>query len=82
MATILNTDELAAPLQDVVSFAFDRQKIFDAERPLYINADNPQQCLSYTKTLQFVRQMIAGLKACGLEKGDTVIVHLFNSVRE
>lgn len=80
MDTTNSSEELQAPYQDVVSFAFDRQKVFDEGKPLYINADDPRQFLNYAQTLRFVRQLIAGLKTGGLEDGDTVLVHLFNNV--
>ncbi|KAK9419645.1 hypothetical protein SUNI508_07131 [Seiridium unicorne] len=79
METIAQGGALDAPFQDVVSFAFDKKKLYADEKPLYINADDPREFLSYARTLQFVRQLIAGFKASGLEEGDTVLVHLFNN---
>jgi hypothetical protein len=82
MGAVVNFAELLVPLQDVVSFAFEKKKDYDDEKPLYIDADDPRQSLSYVQTLRHVRQLIAGLKAIGLQDGDPVLVHVFNSVSQ
>ncbi|KAH6644905.1 hypothetical protein BKA67DRAFT_541903 [Truncatella angustata] len=81
MDEAFSIEELRAPFQDVVSFAFETEKIYDNEQPLYINADDPHQFLSYNLTRRYVRQMVAGLKAIGLRDGDTILVHLFNNYK-
>lgn len=72
--------DLEAPFEDLVSFAFDKQRPFDDETPLYIDADAPQHFLNYTQTRRYVRQLIAGLKFIGLQESDAVLVHLYNNV--
>lgn len=47
---------------------------------LYINPANPAEHYSYNTSLKLVRQLIAGLKASGLQRGDTVCIHSFNSL--
>ncbi|KAI1881397.1 hypothetical protein JX265_000223 [Neoarthrinium moseri] len=73
------TKQVQYPFIDVVSFAFDKQKAFDNGKPLYIDAEDPRRSLDYTQTRQLVRRIIAGLRAHGLRKGETVLVHLFNN---
>jgi long-subunit acyl-CoA synthetase (AMP-forming) len=75
-----STTEVLAPTEDLLSFAFAKQRTFDDSKPLYVSADDPRQSLSYKQTLEYVRQLISGLKAFGLADGDAVLVHLFNNV--
>ncbi|KAK6206611.1 hypothetical protein LQW54_007563 [Pestalotiopsis sp. IQ-011] len=77
--TSSRSTESSVPTQDLVSFAFAKQRAFDSSQPLYLNADDPRQSLSYDQALQYIRRLIAGLKAFGLTDGDTVLVHLFNN---
>ncbi|KAK3335245.1 hypothetical protein B0T19DRAFT_436128 [Cercophora scortea] len=67
------------PVTDIVSYAFDRQTGYDADtKPLFINAEDPSQFLTANQTTTLVRQLIAGLHAAGLQKGDAVLLHLAN----
>ncbi|KAK3693385.1 hypothetical protein B0T22DRAFT_420653 [Podospora appendiculata] len=67
------------PVTDIVSYAFDRQAVYDAEtKKLFINAEDPSQFLTANQTTTLVRQLIAGLHAAGLQKGDAVLLHLAN----
>ncbi|KAF3011366.1 hypothetical protein E8E14_008488 [Neopestalotiopsis sp. 37M] len=74
-----STTEVLAPTEDLLSFAFAKQRTFDDSKPLYVSADDPRQSLNYKQTLEYVRQLISGLKAFGLADGDAVLVHLFNN---
>lgn len=47
---------------------------------LYINPANPSEHYTYNQSRTIVRQLIAGLHASGLQPGDTVCIHSFNSL--
>ncbi|ETN44838.1 uncharacterized protein HMPREF1541_09713 [Cyphellophora europaea CBS 101466] len=65
--------------KDVVSFTFDDPD-YDTNRPVLIDPVNPAVYYTHTTSRRLVRQLIAGLYAAGLQKGDTVCVHSFNSL--
>ncbi|KAK9420106.1 hypothetical protein SUNI508_06634 [Seiridium unicorne] len=64
---------------DLVSFALDAQASYSSEKPLYINAENPTVSLSASQTKCLVKQLIAGLNAAGLKRGDSVLVCVPNN---
>jgi hypothetical protein len=66
---------------DLVSFAFNSQVRLNKRTPLYIDADCPSRSLNATHTRTLVRKLIAGFRDAGLRRGDRVVVHLFNNVR-
>ena len=66
---------------DLVSYAFNSQVKLNKRTPLYIDADYPSRSLNATQTRTLVRKLIAGFRDAGLRKGDRVVVHLFNNVR-
>jgi len=66
---------------DLVSFAFNSQVKLNKRTPLYIDADCPSRSLNASQTRTLVRKLIAGFRDAGLRKGDRVVVHLFNNVR-
>ncbi|KAK5075376.1 hypothetical protein LTS08_001555 [Lithohypha guttulata] len=65
--------------QDIVSFTFNAAP-YARDRPLYINPADPSEHYTYNTSRKLVRQLIAGLKANGLQTGDTVCIHSFNSI--
>lgn len=65
--------------QDVVSFTFNNPS-YDVHRPVLIDPANTSNYYSHASAKRLVRQLIAGLRAAGLQKGDTVCVHSFNSI--
>lgn len=65
--------------KDVVSFTFDDPS-YDQERPVLIDPADPSIYYSHDSARRLVRQLIAGLHAVGLKRGDTVCVHSFNSI--
>ncbi|KAH8682545.1 hypothetical protein BX600DRAFT_492564 [Xylariales sp. PMI_506] len=71
-------DDINNPLIDVVSYAFDKQRPYDETSPLYLNAANPEQSLSYAQIRVLVRQLIRGFQVAGLQPGDAVLVNLPN----
>lgn len=68
------------PISDIVSFALDRQHLYDQNKPLFIDADDPILSLSASQTIALVSRLVAGLRAAGLKKGDAVLLHLGNHV--
>ena len=66
---------------DLVTFAFDVQREYDQNKALYIDAQQPSRSLNAIQFKVLVRKIVAGLKASGLQKGERVVLHLFNSVR-
>jgi non-ribosomal peptide synthetase component E (peptide arylation enzyme) len=66
---------------DLVSFAFSSRVKLNKRTPLYIDADCPSRSLNATQTRTLVRKLIAGFRDAGLRRGDRVVVHLFNNVR-
>lgn len=47
---------------------------------IYIDAENPSNCISAAQAQSVIRQLIAGFRHAGLRKGDTVLLHSFNSI--
>ena len=67
--------------QDVVSFTFETQVQYSENIPLYVDAENPSWSLNLKQVRQLVQTLIAGFQAIGIEKGDTVVIQLPNTVR-
>ncbi|KAL9118389.1 MAG: hypothetical protein Q9187_005065 [Circinaria calcarea] len=67
---------------DLVTYVFNppvTSAAYNEKIPLYIEAKEPYRSLSAFQTKTFIKKLIAGLKAAGLQGGDCVLVHLFNS---
>jgi hypothetical protein len=47
---------------------------------LYFDSEDDSRSLTGPQVRTNVKKLIAGLKAAGVEKGDCVVLHLFNSV--
>lgn len=70
---------------DLVSYVFNppfASVAYNEKIPLYIEAKEPYRGLSAFQTKTLVKKLIAGLKVAGLQGGDCVLVHLFNSVKQ
>lgn len=65
--------------RDVVSFTLDNPT-YDVDRPVLIDPNDPSRYFSHRTATALVRRLISGLKAAGLEPGDTVCIHSFNSL--
>ncbi|KAK0630282.1 adenylate-forming enzyme AfeA [Bombardia bombarda] len=66
------------PITDLVSYALDKQTNYDGDKRVFINAEDPSQFLTADGTVKLVRQLIAGMQAQGLKKGDSVLLHMAN----
>ncbi|KAG9235762.1 4-coumarate-CoA ligase-like protein [Amylocarpus encephaloides] len=67
------------PTTDLSSWIFDNPE-YDQDEPLYIDAKNPTRSLSLNQMRTTVRQLVAGLQAAGMKKGDCVCIHSFNDI--
>ncbi|PWY67174.1 acetyl-CoA synthetase-like protein [Aspergillus heteromorphus CBS 117.55] len=65
---------------DLLTFAFRGPVHHDPERPLYIDAEDPERSFNARQFETLVRMLIAGLKAHHVQRGDCVLVHLGNSI--
>lgn len=68
------------PSMDLVSFAFDAQEEYNEHKPLFIDAQCPELCVSASLARSLVKTMIAGLRNKGLQKGDAVLLCIGNHV--
>ncbi|KAK2739445.1 hypothetical protein FQN57_006574 [Myotisia sp. PD_48] len=65
--------------QDIVSWIFDAPQ-YDQDMPIYVDVHNPSNTISCNQARKYVRQIIAGLRAAGFKKGDTLNIHSFNDI--
>ncbi|KAK5444364.1 hypothetical protein LTS15_010479 [Exophiala xenobiotica] len=65
--------------KDVLSYTFD-SPAYDPDKPVFLDAADPSHSLSHRQAKKLVLQLIAGLHHLGLEAGDTVCLHAFNSL--
>ncbi|CAG7939539.1 unnamed protein product [Penicillium olsonii] len=47
---------------------------------IYIDVHNPTRSISCNQARKLIRQIIAGLRAAGLQQGDCVLIHSFNDI--
>ncbi|PGH07248.1 hypothetical protein AJ80_08034 [Polytolypa hystricis UAMH7299] len=67
------------PSKDLLSWIFDNPQ-YDQDRPVYIDAANPARSISCNQARKVIRQLIAGLRAAGFQKGDCLDMHSFNDI--
>ncbi|CAK4031062.1 acyl-coenzyme A synthetase [Lecanosticta acicola] len=65
--------------EDILSWTFDHVK-YDWDQPIYIDALKPERSISARQAKKLVRQLAAGFKAIGVQKGDCVSIHSFNDI--
>lgn len=68
------------PVTDVVSYSFNKQRIFDDEEDVLLDVDDSASRLNTKTYRQLVRRLTAGFRALGLQDDDAVLCHLPNSV--
>ncbi|GIJ99670.1 hypothetical protein Aspvir_003671 [Aspergillus viridinutans] len=71
-------ERVLLPSVDVLSYIFDNT--YDASGPIYIDVHNPSRSISCAQARKIIRQLIAGLRAWGVEPGDCVAIHSFNDI--
>lgn len=47
---------------------------------IFVDAEDVDNSLSFNKTYELTRQIVQGLKVLGVEQGDCVSIHAFNTV--
>nr|OQO31797.1 hypothetical protein B0A51_00699 [Rachicladosporium sp. CCFEE 5018] len=67
------------PTKDLLSWTFDDQS-YDQDDPIYIDALKPSNNISSRQARKLIRQLVAGFHAAGLQQGDVVNIHSFNSI--
>ncbi|KAF2206882.1 hypothetical protein CERZMDRAFT_115519 [Cercospora zeae-maydis SCOH1-5] len=65
--------------EDILSWTFDHVK-YDWDKPIYIDALNDKRSISARQAKKMVRQLAAGFKAIGVQKGDCVSIHSLNDI--
>lgn len=65
---------------DLLTFTFCGPTLYNQSQPLFIDAEDPSRSFTATQFRQLTRTLIAGFKACGVQPGDCVLLHLGNSI--
>jgi len=74
----LATEHYPISTKDIISWTFDNYQ-HDWNEPIYIDALAPERTsVSARQAKKLIRQLVAGFRALGLQKGDCVCVHSFN----
>ncbi|KAJ5207504.1 AMP-dependent synthetase/ligase [Penicillium cf. griseofulvum] len=72
-------ERILLPTRDLLSYIFD-EPTYDQDQPIYIDVHNPTRSISCNLARKLVRQLIAGLRESGFQKGDCVLIHSFNDI--
>ncbi|KAJ5106107.1 hypothetical protein N7456_002782 [Penicillium angulare] len=72
-------ERVLLPTKDLLSFIFDDPP-YDQDKPIYVDVKNPKRQISCNQARKLIRQLIAGLRAAGLQQGDCVLIHSFNDI--
>ncbi|KAK5745024.1 hypothetical protein LTR17_001775 [Elasticomyces elasticus] len=76
----LATEHFPIPTKDILSWTFDDYR-HDWDEPIYIDAYQPDRTsISARQAKTLIRQLVAGLRALGLQKGDCICIHSLNHV--
>ncbi|GAD92510.1 hypothetical protein PVAR5_1102 [Paecilomyces variotii No. 5] len=67
------------PTKDILSFIFDSPD-YDQDKPIYVDVHNPSRSISCSQARLIIRQLIAGFRAAGVQKGDCIAIHSFNDI--
>ncbi|KAF2200694.1 amp dependent CoA ligase [Delitschia confertaspora ATCC 74209] len=67
------------PTQDILSWHFDNPQ-YDIDKPIYLDAANPERKISAREGKSLIRKIAAGLRKHGLKRGDCVVVASFNDL--
>ncbi|KAI9659308.1 MAG: hypothetical protein M1821_001566 [Bathelium mastoideum] len=70
---------IAIPNQDLCSWMFDEPS-YDIDKPIYVDIADPSHYITARHAKVLVRKLCAGFRKAGLEKGDCVVIHAFNSI--
>lgn len=75
----LAQEHVNIPTKDLLSWMFDEPQ-YDLDKPVYIDAADPSRTITGREARKTIRQLAAGFRAVGLEKGDCVCVTSFNDI--
>lgn len=72
---------IPVPQTDLISWIFDEVP-YDQDKPIYIDAANPERTISANQARIIVRKLVAGLRKWGVRPGqkDVVCLHAFNDI--
>lgn len=76
------SSEDSSTCTDLLTFAFQGPVAYDDHQPLFLDAEDPSRSLTGSQFRSLVRTLIAGLQAHHVQRGDCVLLHLGNSVRD
>lgn len=65
--------------RDLVSFVLDHDN-YDPTKPILIDALDPSKRINHGQARILVKRLIAGLRRQGLKQGETVCLHMMNSI--
>ena len=72
-------EQIDVPLKDVFSWYFEDSKV-KPDEPIYIDASDENRHYTLNSARKTIRQLVAGFRRLGLQKGDVVCIHSFNDV--
>ncbi|GAB7360309.1 hypothetical protein MBLNU230_g8066t1 [Neophaeotheca triangularis] len=67
------------PNKDILSWEFDDLH-YNPDEPILIDALKPSNNISARKAQKAIRQLVAGFRAIGVQKGDAVCIHSVNNI--
>ncbi|BCR90211.1 uncharacterized protein ACHE_60097A [Aspergillus chevalieri] len=72
-------ERLHIPTKDLLSYIFDNPE-YDQDEPIYRDPANSSRSISCNQARKLIRQLVAGLQAWGVRKGDCIAIHAFNDI--
>lgn len=73
------THKIDLPTKDILSWIFDEPS-YDLKKPVFIDAANPSRVVTGAHAKHLIRQLIAGFRQAGVQKGDCICLHSFNDI--
>jgi acyl-CoA synthetase (AMP-forming)/AMP-acid ligase II len=75
----LAKQHVPVPTKDILSWTFDDLS-YDWDKPIYIDATNPDRHYTARTARTLIRQLAAGFRAIGVQPGDCCCIHSFNDI--
>ena len=75
----LAQEHFPIPTQDLSSWTFDNVD-HNWDMPIYVDGSNPKNSISTRQALKLTRQLAAGFRAIGAQRGDCVCINSFNDI--
>ncbi|KAI9036447.1 acyl--CoA ligase [Aspergillus affinis] len=67
------------PSKDLLSYIFSDPD-YNHDQPMYVDVHDTSRSISYNQARVIIRQLIGGLRAWGVKKGDCVAINSFNDI--